>query len=193
MQAKKTKRTVDILLGVGLLLLMSYQVVGEAGHEWTGIGMTVLMIWHQVLNRKWFTSLFRGKYTPLRAVQTVVNAALILCFLLTALCGVNMSVHAVPFLSDFMRASLGRRLHLTLSHWCFVLMGLHLGLHIPAMLGSVKDKTVRRVSFAVSIPAAGVGLWLLMRNRYPDYLFYRVLFAFIDYDRPRLLCCWKRC
>ena len=48
MQTKRAKHIVDILLGVGLLLLMSYQVVGEAGHEWTGIGMTVLMICHDI-------------------------------------------------------------------------------------------------------------------------------------------------
>ena len=105
MSSKHCKHIVDVLLGVGLLLLMSYQVTGEAGHEWTGIVMTLLMILHQILNRKWYAALFKGKYTPLRTVQTLVNAALVICFVLTALCGVNMSVHAVPFLSEFMRAS----------------------------------------------------------------------------------------
>ncbi len=183
MSSKHCKHIVDVLLGVGLLLLMSYQVTGEAGHEWTGIVMTLLMILHQILNRKWYAALFKGKYTPLRTVQTLVNAALVICFVLTALCGVNMSVHAVPFLSEFMRASLGRRLHLTLSHWCFVLMGLHLGIHIPAILNGVKSSNVRRISFVFSILAAGAGLWLFLKNGYPDYLFYRVPFAFIDYDK----------
>ena len=36
MRAKPVKLIIDILLAAGLLLLMSYQVVGEAGHEWTG-------------------------------------------------------------------------------------------------------------------------------------------------------------
>ena len=183
MQTKRAKHIVDILLGVGLLLLMSYQVVGEAGHEWTGIGMTALMIVHQILNRKWIAALFKGKYTPLRTVQTFINAGLVICFLLTAICGMNMSVHAVPFFADFMRSSLGRRLHLTLSHWCFVLMGLHLGLHIPAMLKSVKNQVLRRFGFCLSSLAAGSGLWLFLRNNYPDYLFYRAPFAFIDYDK----------
>ena len=183
MRSKHFKHIVDVLLGVGLLLLMSYQVTGEAGHEWTGLVMTVLMILHQLLNRKWYAALFKGKYTPLRAVQTLANAALVICFVLTALCGINMSVHAVPFLSEFMRASLGRRLHLTLSHWCFVLMGLHLGLHIPAMLHGVKNSNVRRIGFGTSILAAGAGLWLFLKNSYSDYLFYRVPFAFIDYDK----------
>ena len=33
MRLKHSKHIVDVLLGVGLLLLMSYQVTGEAGHE----------------------------------------------------------------------------------------------------------------------------------------------------------------
>ncbi len=33
MRTKHSKHMVDILLGIGLLLLMSYQVTGEAGHE----------------------------------------------------------------------------------------------------------------------------------------------------------------
>ena len=155
MRTKLVKHLVDLLLGIGLLLLMSYQVTGEAGHEWTGIAMTALMILHQVLNRKWFAALFKGKYPPVRIVQTCVNAALLICFILTAVCGVSMSVHAVPFLSDFLRASLGRRLHLTLSHWCFVLMGLHLGMHIPAMLGGIRGKQTRRIGWCASILAAG--------------------------------------
>ena len=187
MRSKHSKHIVDILLGIGLLLLMSYQVTGEAGHEWTGIVMTVLMILHQILNRKWYAALFKGKYTPLRTVQTLVNAALVICFVLTALCGINMSVHAVPFLSEFMRASLGRRLHLTLSHWCFVLMGLHLGLHVPAMLKGIKSSNVRRIGFGCSILAAGAGLRLFLKNSYPDYLFYRVPFAFLDYDKAAWL------
>ena len=183
MQTKRSKHLVDLLLSIGLLLLMSYQVTGEAGHEWTGIGMTVLMLLHQGLNGKWYTALFKGKYSPLRIVQTCINVALVIGFVLTALCGINMSVHAVPFLSDFMRASLGRRLHLTLSHWCFVLMGLHLGLHIPAMLAGFKNRALRRVGFYCSVLAAGAGCWLFLRNGYPAYLFYRVPFAIIDYDK----------
>ncbi len=62
MQLKRVKRVVDILLGIGLLLLMSCQLWGEEKHEWIGIAMTALMILHQILNRKWYAALFRGRY-----------------------------------------------------------------------------------------------------------------------------------
>lgn len=55
------KRIVDVVMSVLLLFLMAYQVTGEALHEWIGIGMTALVILHQILNRKWYSVFFKGK------------------------------------------------------------------------------------------------------------------------------------
>ena len=183
-------------MSVLLLVLMAYQVTGEAAHEWIGMCMTVLVIIHQILNRKWYSALFKGKYNPYRTLSTVINVLLILSFALTAFSGMSMSGHAVPFLYGMAPISFVRRTHLSMSHWSFVLMGLHLGMHIPAMMSGMKrnDKAQGKeqgnnqdkISF---IPAcfftvlAGIGLWLFLRNGIPDYLFFRVPFAFLDYDK----------
>ena len=55
------KRIVDTAMTVLILCLMAYQVTGEMAHEWIGMGMTVLVIVHQILNRKWYSALFKGK------------------------------------------------------------------------------------------------------------------------------------
>ena len=47
------KRIVDTIMTVLLLFLMAYQVTGESAHEWIGMGMTALVIVHQILYRKW--------------------------------------------------------------------------------------------------------------------------------------------
>ena len=44
------KIVVDIGLTVMLLLLMTYELIGEAAHEWLGIGMFALFIIHHILN-----------------------------------------------------------------------------------------------------------------------------------------------
>lgn len=31
---------------------------------------------------------------------------------------------------------------------------------------------------------AGIGLWLFLKSGIPDYLFFRVPFAFLDYEKP---------
>ena len=167
-----------------LLCLMAFQVTGEQAHEWTGMGMTLLVIIHQVLNRKWYASIFKGKYNAYRILTTIVNVLLLLSFALTAFCGMSMSGYAVPFLYGMTKVSFARRMHLSMSHWAFVLMGLHLGLHVPAM--TAKWKMANKVKWAVSVLfciLAGIGLFLFLKNGMPDYLFFRVPFAFLDYEK----------
>ena len=169
---------------VCLLFLMAYQVTGEMIHEWIGIGMTVLVIVHQILNRKWYSALFKGRYNTYRKVSTALNILLILSFALTAFCGMSMSGYAVPFLYGMAPVSFARRMHLSMSHWAFVLMGLHLGMHIPAMTAGMKLKCRTKMIPAVIFTCiGGMGLWLFIRNGIPDYLFFRVPFAFLDYEK----------
>ena len=178
------KRIVDAAMTVLLLCLMAYQVTGEAVHEWIGIGMTALVIIHQILNRKWHSALFRGKYNPYRTVTTVLNALLLLCFALTAFSGMSMSGHAVPFLYGMAPVSFARQTHLAMSHWAFVLMGLHLGMHIPAMTAGLKLKDKAKIITACIFTCiGGIGLGLFLKSGIPDYLFCRVPFAFLDYEK----------
>ena len=182
------KRIVDTAMTILLLLLMAYQVTGEAAHEWIGMGMTVLVIIHQILNRRWYAALFRGKYNPYRFLSTAVNILLLLSFLMTAFCGMSMSGYAVPFMYGLAPVSFVRKMHLSLSHWAFVLMGLHLGMHIPAMTAGLKwnDRTKAVLTGLFTI-AGGIGLYLFLRNGMPDYLFFRISFAFLDYEKAGLL------
>ena len=93
MQGKKNsslvKRIVDVCMTVLLLCLMAYQVTGEQAHEWIGMGMTLLVIVHQILNRKWYGAVFRGRYTAYRALSAAVNILLLLSFVLTAFSGID--------------------------------------------------------------------------------------------------------
>lgn len=180
------KRIVDAVLTVLLLCLMAYQVTGEALHEWLGVAMTILVIVHQVLNRKWYGALLKGRYSAYRAAATALNAALLAAFALTALCGMSMSGHAVPFLYGMTSVSFARRMHLSMSHWAFVLMGLHLGFHIPAMAAKL-SKSAKMVLTAVFAATAGVGLYLFLRSGMADYMLFRVPFAFLDYDKAAAL------
>ena len=178
------KRIVDAAMTVLLLCLMAYQVTGEMAHEWTGVSMAVLVIIHQILNRKWYGALRKGKYSLYRAVSTVLNILLLVCFALTAFCGMSMSSYAVPFLYGMAPVSFVRRMHLSMSHWAFVMMGLHLGMHIPAMTAGLRLKNgTRTVLACIFACIGGSGLYLFLRNNMPDYLFFRVPFAFLDYDK----------
>lgn len=186
MKRNTGKRIVDIAMTAVLLCLMAYQVTGEAAHEWCGIAMTALVLVHQILNRKWYSALLKGRYHAYRIAVTALNTLLLAAFALTAFCDMSMSGHAVPFLYGITRVSFARQTHLSMSHWTFVLMGLHLGFHIPAMAAKLgkKAKTALTAAF---ICAAGVGLYLFLRSGMADYMVFRAPFAFLDYDKAAWL------
>ena len=187
-KSNTARRIADAAMTVVLLFLMAYQVTGEAAHEWIGVSMTILVIVHQILNRRWYSALFKGRYNPYRSLTTVLNILLVLCFAMTAFCGMSMSGYAVPFMYGLAPVSFVRRMHLSMSHWAFVLMGLHLGMHIPAMTAGLKwSGRTRNMLTGLSTLAAGLGLYLFIRGGMPDYLFFRVPFAFLDYDKAAVL------
>ena len=82
---KIIKITVDAAMFVLFLLLMEYHLLPSVAHEWLGISVFVLFIAHNALNYKWYAVLFKGKYTAIRIVQTVVNfllwVAMICCII----------------------------------------------------------------------------------------------------------------
>ena len=178
----RLRKIVDVCILVLLLCLLSYQVTGEEKHEWTGILMTLTVIVHQILNRRWYAALFKGRYNTYRSLTTAVNVLLLASMLVTAFCGMSMSEYAVPFLYWTKGLIYVRPTHLAMSHWSFVLMGLHLGLHVPLMLGRMKDKA-RTILNVLGAVIGGVGFWLFLRNGMPNYLFFRVPFVLLDYEK----------
>lgn len=187
MQKTRTKGlrlTVDGCMLLLLLCLMAYQVTGEKLHEWTGICMTLVVIVHQILNRHWYAAIFKGRYHPYRWITTLIDLLLLAAMLATALCGMAMSGYAVPFLYWPGGVYLVRPAHLAMSHWAFLLMGLHIGLHLPLMAAKWKLSAGAKTALSLlGTVLGGIGIWLLLQNRLPDYLFFRVPFAFLDYEK----------
>ena len=190
MQSKTNmiKRIIDASMTVLLLCLMAYQVTGEAIHEWIGIGMTVILIVHHILNVKWYAVLFKGKYNAYRIITTIVNMLLLGSIALTAFCGMSMSNSAVPFLYGMADMVFARTTHLALSYWSFLLMGIHLGLHLPAMTAKIKPgRTICVVLTGIFTVLSGIGLWLFIRNGIPAYITFRTHFALLDYDKSAVI------
>ena len=172
------KRTLDIILTIMLLFLMAYQVTGDFWHEWFGIAMTVLVIVHHILNRRWYTALFKGKYTAYRIVITVVDCLLLISFALAALTGISMSAYAVPVLYGLIPVMTAMKLHLGVSWWSFVLMSFHIGLHLRSFFaGSKVSERAKLIIKIVLIILGAIGIVLLFLDDVPKYLTFRVHFA----------------
>lgn len=184
----------DVLMTLGLLFLMGYQFWGDAAHEWAGAGMFLLWIVHHILNASWYSSLFRGKYTPVRIFQLVIDLLVFLCMIGLMVSGVLLSRHVFPLRGWMFHGfhggmSFARLLHLAASHWGFVLMALHLGLHWGMFLGMAKKALkLKQPSplgrILLPILGAGIavyGLTVFFRRDFLTYLLMRAQFVFLDY------------
>ena len=129
------KMAVDLAMTVLLFLLMAYLLVGETAHEWLGLAMFLLFILHHVLNWRWYRSLFKGKYTPIRILQTLLNILLLASMIGLMVSGIILSRKVFDFLPVSGGMGFARMLHMLASYWGFLFMSLHLGLHWNMVMG----------------------------------------------------------
>ena len=115
-----------------------------------------------------------------------MNTLLLASIAMTALCGMAMSSHAVPFLYGILPISFARRFHLAMSFWSFILMGIHVGMHMKAMTEKMQGK-LKIVFKAVMTGISVVGLWLFMKSGIMNYITFRTHFAFLDYQTAKWL------
>ena len=176
------KRAVDVSMTVLLMMLMSTQVIEGVHHEYCGIAMFVLFLIHQVLNRKWYSSLLKGRYNMNRIFMTVINLALLVSFILTVFSGIIMS-ESFPELNIDALSSFARLAHLSCSYLSFVLMGVHLGLHWGMIAGRIKSSWPAFIAIIFSC----YGLYVFIQADIISYIFLVNQFAFIDYDKNTYL------
>lgn len=136
-----------------LLFLMAYQITGQKLHEWLGVGMLLLFLIHNILNFNWYRNLFKGRYQPLRILQTILNFSILISILYLGFSGMTMSRYLFESF-DFGSVSEARKMHLSASYWGFVLMSIHLGFHWSMVLG-----IFRKLLKGKKIPT--VLIWLL--------------------------------
>lgn len=186
----KIKMFIDLLMSIVLLCLMAYQIVGDYLHEWLGAGMLVLFIIHTVLNLKWYKTLFRGKYTPIRIIGTILNFAVLLAIVCLGYSGIVLSRHLFAFLPIDSGMALARTIHLLASYWGFVLMSLHLGIHWGMIIGMIKKvfhitKPNMVGSIISKIAVLGIsayGVYAFITEKIADNLFLKTQFVFFDYE-----------
>ena len=189
-QKQITRLVVDAAMTVVLLLLMGYSRIGEEAHEWLGIGMTVLFILHHILNRKWISALFRGRYTAFRVFQTLLACVIFVGLAISAYTGIMLSKHVFRFLGIDTGMADARKLHLRSGYWNFILLSLHLGLHwamIVSLIGKRCKNKSALLKWIARLLAAGIaayGVYALLARNVTDYLFGTIGFAFFDETEP---------
>ena len=163
-------------------MLMAYMLVGEFVHEVLGTAMAILLAMHLWLNRAWFRSMFRGRFTRRRAIQTLVICLAALCTMATVATGIVTSRYVFTSLPVHAESSTLELVHMTCSHWGLVLMGLHAGLSAKRYaLPLLKRHPRAKWPFYVFVLLASCwGASAIVRRGIWRYLLLLNHFAFMD-------------
>ena len=154
------------------------------------IGVALMVVWgvHIYANRRWFKAVFRGKYKVYRTVQTVVNYGVLICAIFLAISGVMLSNHVFAFLGIESGASFARTAHLLASHWYFVFISLHIGLHVGVIFNRLKIAQLvegSRVSASASWKVVATRIIVALVSVYGVYAFVeRGLWKYLTLQQP---------
>lgn len=189
MKKKHIRTVVDMAMIVLLPMLMAYSLIGEKLHEIIGTLMFALFILHHILNRKWYASIFKGKYNARRTFQTTLDVLLTIFMIAQPISGILMSKHLYTFIQVQGVSATVREIHLCLAYWGFVLICIHAGTHLVARLKSLKAKK-RSVSYPLTAIGAAIsayGMYAFVKRQFLDYMLRKTSFVFFDYSEPRIL------
>lgn len=169
-----------------------YQFWGETAHEWVGAGLFVLFIAHHILNLNWYKNLFRGKFTPMRIFQIIVDLFVLVVMLMEMYRGIVLSRYVFAFLPIESGLSLARSLHILGAYWGILLMSLHIGMHWNMVLGILRKRANRKSASKIrtticnctGLLIAGYGAFVFVKRDFLTYLLLQSEFVFLDYGEP---------
>lgn len=178
-----------------LPLLMMEVPVGQEIHEWLGTGMILLFLIHQALNAGWWKGFYKGKYTPSRAFVVTIDLLLLLDFLALFGSGIMMSGFVFDFLPIRGGMVTARSLHLFASHWGFLLMSVHLGMHMEMFMGIARkllhisgNNTARTwILRFIALAGSTYGIYAFINQHIVEYLFLQTHFVMFDETKPVFL------
>lgn len=187
---KHIRIIIDIVMFVLLIILMGYHITNNKIHEILGIITFVLFIIHHILNIRWYKNLFKGKYNFQRTFSLIVDGLLFLAMIGIMISSVMISSTVFDFL-NLKTSTFGRELHLVATAWCFVLIAIHLGLHLNVLVYKLKKKlktsSFEYVVYLLLILVMLYGLYSFITNRLWEDMFLITEFKFFDYDEHPLV------
>ena len=137
---QRLRISIDITMTVLSIILMggNFLFPADLVHEILGVGLFVLWSVHIFLNRCWYDAIFKGKYNPYRIMQTVINCCILICTIFLMISGIILSNHLFTFLNIQSGLGFARIAHLLASHWYYLFMSLHIGLHVEVITNKMR-------------------------------------------------------
>ena len=149
------------LLAVGLLLTaMAYFAFDNATHEIVGTAMFLLLITHNIFNRRWYGTITKGRHDASGLITKALNLSLLLAMLTLLATSLIISQTVFSFLPLASTFTV-RQTHTFVAYMALLTAGLHLGLHWTMLLGIIRSRFRVKIEVASSpyiLPALAVAL-----------------------------------
>lgn len=182
------KLAVDMGMTLALLFLMTYERIGQAVHEWLGIGMFLLFVLHHILNSAWIKNLSAGRYSPFRVIQSLTVLLVFAAMAGSMVSGVILSRHALSFLPIGGGRAFARNLHMVSAYWGMTFMSLHLGLHWGMILRMAAKKWKESLTEGkwgmrlAAVLIAAYGAYAFVKRWIGGYMILKNQFVFFDFE-----------
>jgi hypothetical protein len=185
-RTQRLRMTIDITMTILSIILMggNYLFPADLVHEILGVGLFVLWVVHIILNRRWYGAIFRGKYNPYRVMQTVINCCILICTTFLMISGIILSNHVFTFLNIQSGLGFARIAHLLASHWYYLFMSMHIGLHVGRFFQNITAKIIPRIILAL---VCAYGIYAFIARGVWKYLILQQQFFFFDFERGYIL------
>ena len=187
---KRVRIIVDVLMFICYITLMGYHIVTDGAHEILGVITFGLFIIHHILNIRWYKSIFKGKYNLYRVIQIIIDMLLLVSMIGIMASSMMISSTVFSFLG-LKTTQFGRNLHLISTSWGFVLMGIHLGMHLNVILykfnKKMKESTFEYVYYLIMILFMLYGLYAFVSTEMWKDMFLVNEFKFFDYNQSPIL------
>ncbi len=172
------------------IILMGHHITDNLIHEILGTVLFVLFIIHHILNYKYYKNIFKGKYSVKRITLLIIDILLFIAMIGIIVSAINISSDVFSFL-NIKTKIWGRKLHMLSTSWGFVLMSIHVGMHISVLINKLnkkmKNSTFEYVYYLILLILFIYGIYSFIKLDFISDMFLLNAFKYYDYDESFII------
>lgn len=190
MKKIRVKMIIDIIMYILFIILMGYHITGAKAHEIIGVITFIMFLLHNILNIKWYKTLFKGQYNFFRIIQNIINILLFISFIGIISSSLIISGYVFEFL-NISTTMFGRELHMISTSWGYIFMSIHLGFHLGMFINKlsqkIKKSSFEYIYYLLVVLLCFYGVYAFVKLKLWNDLFLLVKFKFFDMNQSKLL------
>lgn len=188
------KIIIDFIMAVLFILLMGYHLFSNVTHEIIGTILFTLFIIHNCLNWRWYRNIFKKKYIRNHFLEVIINILLLVTMISTIVSSLMLSRDVFYFLG-FTSGIIGRKMHMISTIWSFILVAIHLGLHIKMFSAMIKKKVklsdnkliIQKILYIITFIIFCYGLIVFYNRSIWNEMFLLVEYKYMDFNESIIL------